>query len=348
MAKKETPVAAFDTFKQELKAGMFRRLYVLWGEETYLLHHYARELHKRVVDPLTEEFNYHRFSSENFNLEDLWNSVENLPMMAERTLVRVDDVDLFDLKEPEREKLIALLLDLPDYCTLVFAYGASAYKPDRRQKRLYETLNKNAFVVEFAVQSRRDLVAWISRHFKKYNKTISSDLCGYLIDITGGTMTALAGEIAKVAFYAVDGEIRKTDIDAVVEPVLEAVVFDMTDALGEGDHEKAMGLLQTLFKMQQEPIAVLGAVGAHMRRLSAARILMEAGKNSDDLMRVCGMKDYPARKTMSAAKRISNRLCRRAAELVVETDMKMKTSYDDQKRLLELLLLQLAQEMRRD
>ena len=38
--------------------------------------------------------------------------------------------------------------------------------------------------------------------------------------------------------------------------------------------------------------------------------------------------------------------CRRAAELVLETDYKIKTSYDDPERLLELLLLQLAQEGR--
>ena len=37
---------------------------------------------------------------------------------------------------------------------------------------------------------------------------------------------------------------------------------------------------------------------------------------------------------------------RRAAELVLETDYKIKTSYDEPERLLELLLLQLAQEGR--
>lgn len=49
---------------------------------------------------------------------------------------------------------------------------------------------------------------------------------------------------------------------------------------------------------------------------------------------------------MDAARRYSPEYCAKAAELVLETDYKMKTSFDDQQRLLELLVLQLAQEAR--
>ena len=60
------------------------------------------------------------------------------------------------------------------------------------------------------------------------------------------------------------------------------------------------------------------------------------------------MTDYAARKNMEAARRFSPEFCRKAAQLLVETDYKMKTSFDEQERLLELLILQLAKEARRD
>ena len=47
---------------------------------------------------------------------------------------------------------------------------------------------------------------------------------------------------------------------------------------------------------------------------------------------------------MEAARRFSPAFCRKAAELVMETDFKIKTSFDDPQRLLELLLLELAME----
>ena len=155
-------------------------------------------------------------------------------------------------------------------------------------------------------------------------------------------MTALAGEISKICAYSGADEIVKSDIDAVTEPVLDAVVFQMTDLLGQGEYGAALVKLQQLLKMQQEPIAILGAVGGHFRKLSTARTLLDNGRGAGELMKLCGMGDYPARKTMSAAGRFSARFCAKAAELVMETDYKMKTSFDDNERLLELLILQLA------
>jgi DNA polymerase III delta subunit len=91
---------------------------------------------------------------------------------------------------------------------------------------------------------------------------------------------------------------------------------------------------------------ILGTIGGHFRKIATARTLLDNGRTAADLMTLTGLKDYPARKTMSAASRFSAKFCARAAELVLETDYKMKTSFDDNERLLELLILQLAQEAR--
>ena len=114
-------------------------------------------------------------------------------MIAEHTLVQVDDIDLFKLGEADRTKMTEILSDIPDYCTVIFTYLTVSWKPDKRLKKLWEAVDKNANVVEFAKQDQRDLVAWITRHFAARSKRISNDLCVYLIDITGGTMTSLAG-----------------------------------------------------------------------------------------------------------------------------------------------------------
>lgn len=267
-------------------------------------------------------------------------------MMAEHTMVQVDEVDLFKLGESDRNKMAEILADIPDYCTVVFTYETTPWKPDKRLKKLWEAIDGAGLIVEFAKQDQKDLAAWVTRHFMARDKRISTDLCLYLIDITGGTMTALSGEIDKICAYSGANEIRKTDIDAVTEPVLDAVVFQMTDMLSAGRFDQALVKLQQLLKMQQEPLAILGAVGNHFRRVSAARTLLDNGKNASDLQRLCGIPDYPARKTMEAARRFTPEFCRRAAELVLETDYKIKTSYDEPERLLELLLLQLAQEGR--
>ena len=345
MARKyDDKPSGFQLLKTQIKNKDIGRLYFFHGEEVFLLNHYLGQMRKLLLDELTESFNFHRFTSETFDLRSFADAVENLPMMAESTFVQVDDIDIFKMNESDRTKMTEILSDIPDYCTVVFTYETVSWKPDKRFKKLWDAVSAG-MAVEFAKQDQRDLIAWITRHFAARKKNISGDLCIYLIDITGGTMTALAGEIQKICAYSGADVIKKSDIDAVTEPVLDAVVFQMTDLLSAGQYTEALLKLQQLLKMQQEPLAILGAVGGHFRKIGTARTLLDHGKGASDLQRLYPpMYDFAARKIMDAARRVTPAFCARAAELVLETDYRIKTSFDDSQRLLELLILQLAQE----
>lgn len=346
MAKYDREENGLQELKAEIRNINPARLYVFHGEEMFLLRHYLEQLKNAVVDELTESFNFHRFNSENFEIRDFADAVENLPMMAERTMVQVDDIDVFKLPEDGRNKMLDILSDIPDYCTVVFTYETVAWKPDKRYKKLWDAFCAGR-IVEFEKQNQRDLVVWIQRHFRAKNKQIAPELCAYLIELTDGTMTSIGGEIAKIAAFSGADTVCKADIDAVVEPVLDVVVFRMTDMLAAGDYSQALVMLQKLLKMQQEPLAILGAISLHFRRLSAARTLLDHGRQASELAKLYPpMSDYAARKNMDSARRFSTSFCAKAAELILETDHNMKTSFDDSERLLELLLLRLAQEAR--
>ncbi len=343
MAKKED-TSALQELKLSVRNKQPRRLYVFHGQEQFLLRHYLVQIKKILIDELTESFNYHRLTNETFTMQSFADAVENLPMMADFTMVQVDDVDLFKLPEDERNKAAEILGDIPEYCTVVFTYETTQWKPDKRFKKLWDSLSENGQIVEFGKQDQRDLIAWITRHFAANKKNISTDLCAYLLEITDGTMTSLAGEISKICAYSGADVIKKSDIDAVTEPVLDAVAFQMTDMLSAGKYDVALQKLAQLFKMQQEPIVLLGAVGGHFRRLSVARTLLDNGKNAQHMQKLTGLADYACRKTMESARRFSPTFLRKATSLILETDYRMKTSFDDPQRLLELLVLQLAQE----
>ena len=344
MAKPQTD--PLQIVKQAIRSKNPGNLYFFHGEEMFLLRHYLEQLKLCVVDPLTESFNYHYINSENFSVLAFADAVENLPMMAERTMVVLDDVDLFKLPESDRDKAADILSDIPDYCTVVFTYETVVFKPDKRYTKLFDAVRCGQ-IIEFVKQSQRDLISWIQRHFMTKGKSIAPDLCAYLIEITDGTMTALAGEINKIAAFSGADNICKADIDAVTEPVLDAVSYRLTDQIASGDYGGALKTMQTLLKMQEEPLKVLGSIGGHIRKISTARTLLDNGKNYSDLMRICDIRsDYQAKKIFNAARHFSPDFCARATALIVETDHAIKTSLDDTERLLELLILRLAQEAR--
>ena len=333
-----------DRLKSDIKLNMPARFYVFYGEEAYLRNYYLDALKKIVVEEYAEAFNYHRFNAATVSPQAVLDSIEALPMMAQRSMLRIDDVNFFALGE-DGAAYAKFFSDIPDYCTVVLVYETVPFRIDRRKKALAECFD-SAVAVEFTQPSDRELISWVGRHLKKQGKRITVDDAQYLIHRSGGSMTALLGEIGKLAAYVEDETVTREHVDLLVEPALEAETWDLTDAIAAGRYEKALQVLRTLLEKQEEPVKILGGMGSQFRRLLAAKRLLDAGKRQQDLMKLCGISGYPAQKAMETAKRLPERFCARAVELCLEADEKLKTSYDTPERVLELLVLELAGESR--
>lgn len=347
MAKKNDGAGAGSTqLKNDLRQKQLGSFYILCGQEDYLCRYYLNQIRQQILDDLTADFNDHHLTAEHFSVQALADSLEALPMMAERSLIQIDDVDLFALPEAERDILTQLISELPDYCCLLLC--CAEFRPDKRKKKLWEAIERRAVIAEFPFQSESDLRAWILRHFKSAGKTITPELAAYLLGQCGQSMTRLHGEIEKLCAYVTSDTITRRDIDAVVEPTLEAVVFEITDALGQREFDRALQRLHVMLKLRAEPIAVLAAIGSHMRRLRVARVLMAEGRSAPELAELCGVAPYAANKTMMQARRLTDRFCEKAVLLCCTCDYQLKTSYDAPQRILELLLLTLAEEARYD
>lgn len=347
MAKKtKADNSGFQRLKTALKTGLLGRCYVLYGEEDYIRTLYLKRMQETVLDGPAADFNLHRFDRESLDWEAVATAVETLPMMAERSLVLVTDIDLYKEPEGAREKITEILSDLPPHCCLVFHYDTVTFSPDKRMKKLHGALEGAAELVEFQKQSAADLRVWIRRQVKAGGKDIDVETSDYLVFLTDGSLSAMEGEIRKLCAYAKGDLITRQDVDDLVEPALNAVSFDISNAIVDGDYDRALLKLQELFAMQQEPIALLGAVAGQMRRLQCARVLSDHGRGNGELMKLCGVGEYAARLTMNAARRLPASFCGSAVLLCLETDRRLKSSYDDPKRLLELLLIQLAGEAR--
>ncbi len=347
MAKKKTgDDGALPRLKAALKSGLLGRCYVFYGEEGYLRGYYLEQVKKALLGGPAADFNYHRFRREDLDWDEVSAAVEALPMMAERTLIEIDDIDLYKEPEAARGKIVALLSDLPPHCCLIFCYDTVSFSPDRRMKKLHGALEGAAELVEFPKQTGAVLRGWIRKQAQAGGKDIDVETSDYLAFLTDGSLAAMESELRKLTAYAAGERITRRDVDAVVEPTLTAVSFDISDAVVDGDYDRALRKLRELFAMQQEPIALLGAVASQMRRLQCAQVLREHGKGSGDLMKLCAVGSYAARLTMEAARRLSPVFCGRAVLLCLETDRRLKTSYDDPQRLMELLLIRLAGEAR--
>lgn len=339
--KAKADTAGYQQLKKDLSAGAPGRLYVLYGEETYLRDHYLGQLKQQLLTGGMGEFNLHQIAAKDMSPHRLEEAIDCLPMMAQRTLILVTDFDLLKAGEKDREAYAQLFAQLPDYCCLVFVYDLIPYKGDARTK-LSAALKQHGVVVNFARQDQGDLTDWVCRRFRALGKDIDSRLALDLIFLCGDLMNNLIGEIEKIGAYAKGPRITRQDIDAVATPQLDAVVFRMTDAIGEGSFDRAAGVLGELYQMQEPPIRILFSLGRQMRQLYSARLMMERGQGASSLAAMWGLKPYPADKLMRSARRFSLKWCRRAVVLCAQADLDMKSTGQDPQQLLTTLLLTLA------
>ena len=331
--------AAYQKLKQDIKEGTIGTLYVFHGEETYLRDHYLKQMKEKLLPAGMEEFNLHTLNGKDFDVKTLAQMVDCLPMMSARTMIVVSDWDIY---KGDRDALAEVLSDLPDYLCLVFVYDLIAYKADARTK-LAAVVKEKGSVVAFDRQSQGDLVSWIARRFRALDRDISSEDARYLIFLCGDLMTTLASEIGKIGAYARHHRVTRQDIDAVATPQLDAVVFQMTDAIAAGNFDKAAEVLGDLFHMQEKPVALLAALGRQLRQLYTARLALEEKKGVPYLMELWGMKSsYPAERLVGAARRFSLAWCRWAVIRCGQTDLAMKSGGGDGEDLLTSLLMELA------
>ena len=342
---KAAPDKGYQKLKTDLAAGSLAQVYIFHGEESYLREYYLGAMKKALVPAGFEEFNYHKLEGKSLSMAQLAETVEAMPMMSERTMVLVTDCDLFKLAEASRNMLVSLLEDFPDYCCLVFVYDLLEYKADKKYKKLCAALDKYVQTVEFRPADKSDLLNWIRRRFRALGKDIDAQTAEHLIFTCGSLMTGLVPEIEKLGAYASGKSITIDDINAVADPVLDAVAFNLTNAVTRGDYNAASEIRGQLLKQQEEPFLILGAVGKELRRLYTARIALDEGRDKFWLMEQWGMRsDYPARLLLDAARRTSRAWCENSVKLCQRLDLRMKSEKGiDDEGELKLLMMELAQ-----
>ena len=334
----------YEALRAAIRAGVPANLYIFYGEERYLLQTMAQQLKDLLIPESFEEFNYHRLTGKGLTVQELAETAEAMPMMAEHTLITVTDMDIFKLDESQRTALIDLLGDFPPYCTLVFLYEQVPYKRDGKMKKLCAALNEYVQEVEFVQQERSDLLKWLKRRFAATGHDIDQTAADHLLFTCGSLMRGLIPEIEKIAAYAKGERITVADIDAVAEPVLDARIFDMTNAVTARDYDRAAAILSELLRMQTEPIVILAALGKELRRLYTARLALDGGKDRIWLKELWSMSsDYPAKLLLQAARKVDHAWCRQAVKRSQTLDRRMKSERNmDSEGELKLFLMELA------
>jgi DNA polymerase-3 subunit delta len=340
MAKKNEPKLNYPLALRELMEKGPGKLYLLWGPEDYLREHYVGQLKKLCLTDGEDSFSLKRLNGPELDPQELQQAVDAVPFLSERSFLEIRGVDLNHL--PEGEKILSVLSDIPDYCTVALVQSAE-FEPDGRIK-LVKSLRSLAQEIYFSRQNQSELFKWIAKRFAAHGKGIEFEAAQRLIFVSGDLMNRLIPEIDKVAAYARGDKVTVADVDAVANHIPEAVVFDMTDLISQKRTNAALSkLAELLAEKSNEPIPMLAMLGLQMRRLYAARLALDRKLGAKYVMETCSCKyDFQANQLLQAARGYTMEQLVRAVELCAEADYRMKSESLDDRELFKEVVVRIA------
>lgn len=277
-------MTSIDNLEKELKQGKLNSLYLLYGEELFLLENNLKKIRK-LFGETVKGINY--VLIDDTNVKELIQDIETPAFGYEKKLIIARNTGLFKSEGKRKNKELSDLKDkINDYLNenidiinqgviLVFVEEDA----DSRLK-LFKTLDKLGTVCKFDFQKPVQIEKRVKAICNAYEVKIDDSTLRYFIEICGTNMQDVINEIRKLIEYAgKGGTIKKEDVDSLTIKKLEAVIFDLTDNLGQKQTRKALDVLKNLI-YNKEPIQrILVMLYNHFKKLYFLKLATKYNKD---------------------------------------------------------------------
>ena len=306
-----------DSLRDDIKKGVFKRVYLIWGEEDYLRDYYKKTLSDAVV-PSGDTMNRSVFTGKEANEEKIMALAETLPFMSEKRLILVEDSGFF--KKGAGKEFSDYLEHIPEETVLVF----SEAEVDKKT-RMFKTVTKLEGSVECKKPGERDLKVWIGSILSKSGKKIRASTVDFLISKSGTDMYLLKNEMDKLISYCGEREeITVEDIREIASSNLQSSVFSMIDDIAAGRQKKALEKYYEMLLLKEAPMKILSRISREFNKLVLAKELSKEKKGSREMAGVMQVPEFSVKKYVAAASRYTSRQLLDAVDDCLKTEDDVK------------------------
>lgn len=233
------PAQTIEAFFRGLKKAEPAGVYYFHGTEDVLKDEAVHALVDRVLDPSLRDFNLDQRSAAQLDPESLYALCATLPMMADRRVVILREVEGLKRKPKVRAGLLAYLSRPSPETVLVLVQGSGEATEDKELARAACSVACDALPPE-RVQK------WLLRRAEGLGLALQPEAAEHLVRSVGGELGPLLSELRKLASLPPGEPLSAERVGEIVGVRHGETVFDWRDALFDGRTGRAVQLLGPL------------------------------------------------------------------------------------------------------
>ncbi|MBP5185459.1 MAG: DNA polymerase III subunit delta [Clostridiales bacterium] len=323
----------------DLKNDTASRVYLICGEEKYLVDKTIADMKKRWVSPGAESLDFYLKDQTNSEmpLDEFQSLVGSPPFMSKYRMTVIRNLGLWANRAPSSasdvEKWKAAISSIPEFSAVIFVED----KVDKRKKQLLEAVSGVGTLAEFSFQNEETLTKWIKSSFARKNITTSPICISSLISRTDSSMRMIESEVTKIMLYCENKGVKELNMDLLNRlsiPDVHASVFNMTDAIGNRQPGKALEILNDLITLKEAIPKIRLMLARHIRHLICAK---EIG-NAPEIASRLKVHPFVAKNLVSQSRGFTIAQLEKIYMLCFESDQWVKTGKMDDRTSMEVLL----------
>lgn len=273
-----------ENLENELKIGQLHSVYLLYGEELFLLESSLKKI-RNLFGECVKGINY--ILIDETNVLDIIANIETPSFGYNKKLIIARNTGILKKEGKKKTSEIAKIKDklenyIEENIKIINESVILVFIEDEvdEKSELFKVINKNGIVCKFDYQKPFQIEQRIKAICNGYKVNITPQTIKYFIECCGTNMQDLINEIRKLIEYAgTNGTIEKEDIDKLSIKKLESVIFDLTDDLGKKNISGALQVLKNLI-YSKEPLAkILVTLYNHFKKLYITKISLNLNKD---------------------------------------------------------------------
>ncbi len=340
------------TLESNLKAGKLNNVYLLYGEERFLLDNCVKKI-KKIFGDTINGINY--IQIDNNNVTEIIADIETPAFGYPQKLIIAKDTGLFqkakrgkatvDAKNAEDKKndnkfedKLATYIDeninmIKESVILVFIEN------DVDKNGLYKEIEKVGCVCNFERQKPIDLGKRIKAICNAYKVNIDNNTLNYFIECCGTSLQDLINEIRKqIEYVGEDGTITKDTIDLLAIKQFESIIFDLTDSLGKRNISEALQVLKNLIYAKEPIQKIFITLYGHFKKIYITKVAIREKLNIAESLNLKPNQTFLVNKYTMQSKYFKEEELRKILQEFIDLDYKVKRGTMDINIGLESIL----------